>query len=218
MPEVLTCASCGAASDYLLLGRRLFMRHGVVNENEENITVGNLDPPMNQRGFQQVLNACPGLGNMGIDLVVTSTLGRAEHGAIIISDILCVPLIRDFRLRERCVGELQGQPETPESDARLLDPDFLPLGATPLSSFEAETGNFLASWDLPATFKGAPIANALFVTHGFRMLTIVKLIRCWSVERIMAYTPPGNCQVLEFGITKPCRVCGNRFCDIAIEK
>jgi len=117
----------------------------------------------------------------------------------------------DERLRERRVGEIEGKPETPESDAQLLRHNYLPKGATLLKKFEEETLFFLVDACDPLQFP----AETLFVTSGFRMLTIVKLIRKWSVEQITKYAPPANCEIVEFKIGYPCKNCNGLFFEVA---
>lgn len=184
------------------------MRHGRTQMNEELKTVGSIDEPMNETGREQAKEAAEKLKKAGItfDLVVSSPMKRSLETAQIIGTTLGVNIETDARLRERNVGALEGKPETPESDARLLHYDFQPERSEPLEPFEAETKNFLK--EITEKYHGKKI---LFITHGFRMLTLVKLIHGWTVEAIAAYEPPKNCEEVEFETSDPCRRCGNAF-------
>jgi probable phosphoglycerate mutase len=185
----------------------MFMRHGKTQLNEESKCVGSLDVPLNASGRKQASEAAERLkGRQGVDLIVSSPMIRALETAQIIAHSLGIPVHEEPRLRERCVGVIEGKPETPESDSLLLRYDYLPQGAESLEDFEEETKEFLAD-----CADGAFSRNILFVTHGFRMLTIVKLIKGWSVEQIMDYTPPGNCELITFFVVPPCRRCGNMW-------
>ncbi|TSC73579.1 MAG: putative phosphoglycerate mutase [Parcubacteria group bacterium Gr01-1014_70] len=186
-----------------------FMRHGRTEHNALSICTGSFDEPLNEEGIQQANAAAHVLSTNGTQpqAVVSSPLQRAYATAQIIAKAFGLPVGVDERLRERCVGELEGKPETPESDAQLLYYGYLPLGATPLVQFEYETLKFLSD-----CIKGIFPSGTLFVTHSFRLLTIIKLVRIFHVSDIVNYTPPRNCEVISFIATKePCSMCGSFF-------
>lgn len=205
----MVCTLCGEPMPETEIKTRFyFMRHGRTQMNEDSITIGSIDEPMNETGKRQAQEATEQFRKSGItfDLIIASPLMRARETAKIIGAGLEVSVITDNRLRERNVGILEGKPETPQNDSRLLDYDFKPKGAEPLESFEKETKEFLQ--DIEKTYRGKRV---LFITHGFRMLTLVKLIHGWDVEKTMAYEPPKNCEKIGFEISEPCAKCGNKF-------
>ncbi len=201
-----TCAKCGERARKEPTIRLFFMRHGRTKLNEESRTVGSINEFMSDRGREQARMLAADLRTNGVklDWIVSSPMLRAMETAHIVRRAVNAPLAVDERLRERCVGVLQGQPETPESDAQLLRYDYRPEGAEPLENFEGETLRFLTSL---VRFDRKTV---LFVTHGFRLLTIVKLIHGWDVPRIMEYAPPGNCEIVEFRMGNHCQ-CDNVF-------
>ena len=209
--NTMKCAQCGKKkwdSDPALLH---FMRHGKTAHNEKSICTSSLDEPLSELGVSQArsIGIVMRESGMGISAIVSSPMKRAWRTAEIIGEeSLGLEIIRDDRLRERCVGVLEGKPETPESDAKLLLPDYLPEGATPLVVFERETGIFLDD-----CAKGGFESGTLFITHSFRLLTIIKLIKCLTVEQMYQhYQPPGNCKVVTFGVANtPCSHCRSSF-------
>ena len=209
----LICARCERPINGEILATRRFMRHGKTEMNMKNICVGSIDEPINERGKQQADEAARMFLASGeiIDLIVSSLMVRHLQTAGILSRVLGVPIRINERLRERNVGELQGSPETPESDAQLLRCDYQPTGAVSLTDFEAETKAFLRDCRIYFRFP----RNTLFVTSGFRMLTLIKLIRGWNVEKITRYTPPANCRIITFHVGPAC-ACDNRFFEEAI--
>lgn len=137
---------------------------------------------------------------------------RASQTAGIFGEKLGVPVEYDDRLRERCLGADEGKPdEVPGDPSRSLRDffpreDYHPAGATPLKEFEKETSEFLA--DAAEKYEGKRV---LFVTHGFRLLTLNKLIHGWDVEKITVYKLPANCEAVGFFAGEACATCGSRF-------
>lgn len=183
------------------------MRHGQTDLNLQNRTVGSIDEPMNETGREQVREAAQRLKVDGpvLTLIVTSTLWRAAEAAMMIGEELGVPIYADSRLRERKVGILEGELETPETDSQLLQPDYIVDGMEPYEEFEERVKAVLLDCR-----KRCLNRNILVVTHGLTLLKIVQLIHGWSVEQIMGYETPKNAEVISFGVSGPCK-CGNRF-------
>ncbi len=206
------CARCGNPSQDNSVGNKImFMRHGKTQMNLDNICVGSIDEPICKLGVEQSQEAAEEFVSSGekVDVIFSSPLKRARTTAEIFAKKLGVPLYFSESLSERDAGEIQGKPETPESEALLLKYDYLPKGATPLVDFEKETSLFLKGLD------GNEFGNnTLLVTHGFRMLTIIKLIKGWNVDHIMRFTPPSNCQIITFFLGEPCKSCNNKFYEL----
>ena len=199
------CAKCGKQrwdSDPAVLN---FMRHGRTKHNELSICTGSLDEPLSEAGMKQSSVTAHDLRGNGyvITAIVSSPMKRACQTAEFFSAVFGHDILTDNRLRERCVGVLEGQPETLEIDKQLLRSDYLPEGATPLGVFERETNIFLDD-----CAKGDYISGTLFVTHSLRILTIVKLIKGLRVEEIQRSQIPDNCELVTFGVTHaPCSHC-----------
>lgn len=200
----MQCTRCGLETPEPSCYGTSLMRHGRTNLNEQSRTIGSLNDPLNNVGRRQSYEAAARFKTLGRqwNIVISSTFLRAFETAMIVANALKIPVTTDVMLRERCVGELEGKPETQESDARLLDYDFLPKGAEPLNVFENRVAEVL---------EQKRRINALFVTHSFWFLTAVKIIYGWDVARIKAYEPPGNCCEITFYTGKPCNQCGNCF-------
>lgn len=201
------CTKCRKARVSLAGDHLLLMRHGQTDLNLQNRTVGSIDEPMNETGREQVREALQRLKEGGsiLTFIVTSTLWRAAEAAMIIGEELGVPIYADSRLRERKVGILEGQVETPETDAQLLQPDYIVDGMEPYEEFEERVKAALLDCR-----KRCLNRNVLAVTHGLTLLKIVQLIHGWSLEQIMNYETPKNAEIISFGVGDPCK-CGNWF-------
>ena len=206
----LRCARCGEPSPESMTSYFIFMRHGQTLLNEQGIIVGSIDDPMSEAGFAQAREAAERWKEK-VELIVSSEMIRAKQTADIFKEKFDVPIEYDHRLRERCVGADEGkQDEVPGTSSPLHDlflrEDYQPKCATPLKEFEEETKEFLR--DAAEKYKGKRV---LFITHGFRLLTIIKLIRGWDVGRITKYKLPANCEAAGFYAGEACVTCGNRF-------
>lgn len=201
------CTKCGEPREAPPCGLLLLMRHGQIDWNLQNRTVGSINEPMNETGRNQVRETAQRLKEDGpiLTLIVTSTLWRATEAAMIIGEELRVPVFADSRLRERKVGILEGQVETDETDAQLLQPDYIVDGIEPYEEFEERVKKSLTDLQRRCVNR-----NVLAVTHGLTMLKIVQLIHGWSLEQIMSYATPGNAEVISFGVGDQCQ-CGNWF-------
>lgn len=209
MSAKFICVQCGTPTTQKMEKTCWLMRHGKTQMNLDNICIGSIDEPLNDLGRKQARDSAKVFSqNAKPDVILSSPMKRAHETAEIFSSSFRkqknILILIDIRLRERCVGEIEGRPETLESDAKLFLPDFLPLGATPLAEFEIETQ------ELINCFRILSFKKTLIVTHSFRMLTIIKLIKKLSVEQIMDYPVPGNCQITTFGVAPPCP-CGSFF-------
>lgn len=88
----------------------LIMRHGQTIWNSLNIITGQLDSPLTENGKRQVLIAAKKIKKTGIEIIVSSDLGRAIETANIVSIVLEKPiLLKLAQFRERNYGFLQGK-------------------------------------------------------------------------------------------------------------
>jgi broad specificity phosphatase PhoE len=87
--------------------RILLVRHGESTWNASARWQGRADPPLTDTGQRQAAAAAEALG--AVDAIVASTLQRAHHTAVILSELLGVgPVHLDERLVERDAGEWTG--------------------------------------------------------------------------------------------------------------
>lgn len=84
-------------------------RHGQTQWNEVKRFQGQLNSDLTLRGKQQSAKLALKLANQQIDLIVSSTLGRAVDSALICQQILKTPIARLDELVERNLGPWQGQ-------------------------------------------------------------------------------------------------------------
>ena len=91
-----------------MLRRLVILRHGRTAWNAERRYQGQEDPPLDQLGQAQALEAAALIAAMNPDLLVSSDLVRAKQTAEKIAALTGQHLIYDPRLRERHLGHWQG--------------------------------------------------------------------------------------------------------------
>lgn len=87
--------------------RLLLIRHGETEWNVIGRYQGQADPPLNARGLAQARALANELQNVGLEVLYTSPLRRAQQTAQILSEELEVPLFAEPRLMEIHQGEWQ---------------------------------------------------------------------------------------------------------------
>ena len=93
--------------------RILFIRHAESDWNARGLWQGWGDPPLSARGLSQAAGLAEELATHGrIDLLVTSSLGRAVQTAEPLSRRLGIPAYADPRFRELRVGSWEGRQRT----------------------------------------------------------------------------------------------------------
>jgi broad specificity phosphatase PhoE len=85
-----------------------FLRHGETDWNAKDLSQGNVDIPLNERGLAQARAAALLLRNRGIVSIISSPLGRARVTADIVSEALGLPVSVDPDLREASYGVKEG--------------------------------------------------------------------------------------------------------------
>lgn len=123
----------------------LFIRHGATQPNLAGVRCGgDLDVPLTEVGRQQIALAAGEIrqSGFGVDMIVTSDLLRTQHSAHILSDALgCVPVVTLPGLRERLLGQWNGQPiEATETALRL---GLTPPGGEAKEAFKARIAQAL---------------------------------------------------------------------------
>jgi broad specificity phosphatase PhoE len=88
--------------------RILILRHGRTTWNADRRYQGQQDPPLDEIGHAQAIEAAALVASMSPDLVVSSDLQRAKHTADKLASLLGIRLQVDERLRERHLGHWQG--------------------------------------------------------------------------------------------------------------
>ena len=116
-----------------------FIRHGETQSNAEHIRQGIfIDDYLDTNGILQVEKIVPIIKKLGLDVLYTSYLHRAEESAALINKKLDrpIPIIHDRRLHERDFGSLAGKPveewnkllPNHEELERFQEYDYRPFG------------------------------------------------------------------------------------------
>jgi broad specificity phosphatase PhoE len=106
-----------------------FIRHGETISNKQKIRQGvQIDDYLDTQGVLQIQKIAKIIKALDLDVLFTSYLKRAEETAALINRSLVepIPILHDFRLRERDFGSLSGKSQ--EEWDKLL-PDNLELEA-----------------------------------------------------------------------------------------
>jgi probable phosphoglycerate mutase len=86
-----------------------FLRHGETDWNRENRTQGSTDVPLNETGLAQAAAAAEQLRGRDITAVFCSPLQRAHRTAMIVGDMLGLPVTVQEGLREAGFGAHEGE-------------------------------------------------------------------------------------------------------------
>jgi broad specificity phosphatase PhoE len=89
-----------------------FIRHGETVSNIKHIRQGvKIDDYLDTQGVLQVQSIIPIIKALNLDVLFTSYLRRSEETAALINNNLpeAIPILHDFRLRERDFGSLSGK-------------------------------------------------------------------------------------------------------------
>ncbi|WP_114326023.1 histidine phosphatase family protein [Candidatus Colwellia aromaticivorans] len=84
-------------------------RHGQTQWNKVQRFQGRLDSELTEMGKQQSEKLAQHLANQQIDLIISSSLGRAVNSALICQKTLNIPIVSLDELTERDLGHWQGQ-------------------------------------------------------------------------------------------------------------
>lgn len=95
------------------------LRHGETDWNKEWKLQGFSDIPLNEKGIAQAREAAKRYADLPFDVVISSPLQRALNTARIVAEPHGLSVESDSRLREICLGDLEGK--------RIVDSDCNPL-------------------------------------------------------------------------------------------
>src|ERR1700735_1138542 len=112
------------------------VRHGESTWNLAGLAQGfNDEAELTERGLRQATTAAAQFGYRPVRAIYSSDLRRAQQTAAAFAAVLGLPVHTDSRLRERCLGVLEGTAHRTISpadlghgDGRLFDPDTRPTG------------------------------------------------------------------------------------------
>jgi broad specificity phosphatase PhoE len=185
------------ASAPLLPVRRLILwRHGRTEWNATGRFQGRLDPPLDQLGRRQALEAAPHLvAAAGLDadtVVVSSDLSRAVVTAEALTSLLGVPLLLDERLREHGMGSWEGLTRAEVADSY---PDQYAdwLAGRPVRGRGGEEPDEVAERALAALADLPPAPVAVVVSHGGTSGRLVERLLGLGAAQRRLFGPLGNC-------------------------
>jgi probable phosphoglycerate mutase len=171
------------------------VRHGESTWNTLGLAQGHCDQArLTLRGTRQAWAVVGRLCDRPIGALYASDLHRAMETAAPLASVLGLPVHRDSRLRERCLGAAEGTPIALLSPAvtglgadRVADPDTSPPGGESLRDFYRRVAGFVD--DL------APAGEIAVVAHGGTLRMLDACLNGVPVER-MSWAPVMNGCVL----------------------
>jgi 2,3-bisphosphoglycerate-dependent phosphoglycerate mutase len=186
------------------------VRHGESTWNAAGLAQGHCDQArLTRRGVRQAWGVADRLADRPIGALYASDLQRALATAAPLASVLGLAVTRDTRLRERCLGDLEGAATAAVTPAvsgisanRVVDPDARPPGGESLRDFHRRVAGFVADLaelrlpGLPALNHSPGDAGEIaIVAHGGTLRMLNAYLRGVPVEQ-MAWEPLGNACIL----------------------
>ncbi len=176
------------------------VRHGESTWNALGLAQGHNDQArLTPQGIRQAWRVVGQLCDRPIRALYASDLHRAMETAAPLASVLGLPVQRDARLRERCLGVLEGTATAAVPAAltglaanRVADPDARPPGGESLRDFYQRVSGFAA--DVEADPGAGEIA---VVAHGGTLRMLTAYLAGIEVER-MRWAPMVNGCVLRW--------------------
>lgn len=191
----------GASDDQVLW----LVRHGESTWNTLGLAQGHCDQArLTRQGLRQARAVAARLRDRPVGALYASDLRRALETAAPLAEVFGLAVTRDARLRERCLGVLEGAATAAIGPAanglhgdRVVDPDARPEGGESIRDFYRRVAGFadeLAA-RLPAVAGRATDAERageiVVVAHGGTLRVLNAYLRGVPVER-MRWEPLGN--------------------------
>jgi 2,3-bisphosphoglycerate-dependent phosphoglycerate mutase len=147
------------------------VRHGESTWNIAGLAQGHNDEAeLTERGLRQAAEAAAQFGYRPVRAIYASDLRRAQQTAAAFAAVLGLPVHVDARLRERCLGVLEGTAHMTISpsdlghgDGRLFDPDVRPAAGESVRDLYQRAAAFCD--DLAAGLRDGS-GDVLVITHG----------------------------------------------------
>jgi 2,3-bisphosphoglycerate-dependent phosphoglycerate mutase len=163
------------------------VRHGETTWNALGLAQGHRDEAvLTRRGMRQAWVVAGHLCDQPIRALFASDLRRAMQTAAPLASVLGLPVIRDARLRERCLGTLEGGPsaaisatDTGLREGLVADPDARPPGGESLREFYQRVAAFASDITRP------PLSgDAVVIAHGGTVRLLRAGLASVPVERV----------------------------------
>lgn len=172
-----------------------YVRHGQTDWNlARRMQGGQTERPLNETGIKQAKESKKELENVKYDIVICSPMERAKQTAEIINQGRNMPIIIDERLRERKLGELEGNQITEECEKQIWDYKFnINIeGGEDLRQFEERILNFITEIKEKYAEK-----TVLIVAHG----GIAKVLKAYLYGKPKSQNldeiTMKNCEIIE---------------------
>jgi probable phosphoglycerate mutase len=190
------------------------VRHGESTWNTLGLAQGHCDQArLTWLGLRQAWAVAARLSGRPAGALYASDLRRALETAAPLAETLGLAVTRDARLRERCLGVLEGAPAAAIGPAanglagdRVVDPDARPDGGESLRDFYWRVAGFaneLASWCRAMEAERA--REIVVVAHGGTLRMLTAYLRGIPVER-MRWEPLSNGCIMRSPPGWPARV------------
>ena len=150
-----------------------------------------------------------------IGALYASDLHRAMETAAPLAAVLGLAVTRDTRLRERCLGTLEGTDAAAISPVvsglranHVVDPDAAPPGGESIRDFYRRVAGFaddLAARRLPGLGRATQAGDVAVVAHGGTLRVLNAYLRRVPVER-MRWEPLANGTILRSTARRPTSV------------
>ena len=179
------------------------VRHGESTWNRQGLAQGHDDrAELTRRGLAQARAVASELGGHPIGTLYASDLRRARQTAAPVAAALGLRVRYDARLRERCLGVLEGSAAAAVPAAasgldgqRVADADARPDGGESLRDFYRRVAEFAA--DLAGSWPAAGGRDIAVVAHGGTLRMLSARLTGTPVEE-MRWEPLGNGCILRF--------------------
>lgn len=123
------------------------IRHGETVLNSQDTVQGWLDSELTERGHEQARKAVTQLEGVKPTIVFSSDLTRAQQTAEEVRKVFAdVPVLLDWRLRERMMGDAQGKhhTEVDVNELRGLKPNTTVNDMEPMEAFTDRVLHFIS--------------------------------------------------------------------------
>jgi probable phosphoglycerate mutase len=182
------------------------VRHGESTWNIAGLAQGHNDEAeLTERGLRQATEAAAQFGYRPVRAIYASDLRRAQQTAAAFAAVLGLPVHVDARLRERCLGVLEGTAHTTISpsdlghgDGLLFDPDTRPGSGESVRDLYQRAAEFCD--DLAAGLPDGS-GDVLVIAHGGTVRVLDAYLNDVTVDQ-MAWRPVDNATIVripEFG-------------------
>ena len=175
--------------------RFFYVRHGQTDWNlARKMQGGQTERPLNETGIHQAEETRKILEGKQFDIVIVSPMKRAIQTAEIIIENRNVPVIIEERLRERKLGELEGNPITEKCEKEIWDCKLNKAYANGESVLEFEKRVIHFIEEAKEKYKNKTI---LIVAHGGVAKIFKKYLYGTPKDENLNQYDMKNCEIIE---------------------